>query len=550
MCKPMEPIPMPYKDDCAKVELVEFKIKRPYDWHDELIALLLRKSFLVYITFSELKFHQGDYGTSTKNLKRAFNCYFALSQVGQVGINLARSKNVKVLLAFAQGVAADAYVALVSHWDDLYINFVEKFNDEGSTYDQVIAKEVENYIDESQRKWVLKVTKDIEEALLLALKCFKSALAIYEGLAETFSYDVEDEAENLKGRFGNALNIAGSYYIKRSASMCDQDFNLQDALELLITARHLLTEGLDIFQGLNQDMNCVILTTNLGMSFRTEAYAIKVNNEAELMRDQALIDSIANAFITEDDLDNMNDNDKPNASIKQLVPSSKDEMKSHEYALENYKKAVDFAIKINDQKVIFNALMNFTGALYYALKECWLKDLKAYLKKDQEHEHVMDLLTGKYAQTYAMEFLQTNLATLKAAPNGLKRLQIADRGADIFVNYSFIFFKHFIQIRSMYKERGKSAEILYLSVFMPMLMKTFALYANDRMSGEEGALKALAMHFTSFTMKVRLTRGHKRELKTFDTELLVGFTKAFREYKKKMPSDLNIFLLPKDFKNR
>ena len=161
MCKPMEPIPMPYKDDCAKVELVEFKIKRPYDWHDELIALLLRKSFLVYITFSELKFHQGDYGTSTKNLKRAFNCYFALSQVGQVGINLARSKNVKVLLAFAQGVAADAYVALVSHWDDLYINFVEKFNDEGSTYDQVIAKEVENYVDESQREWVLKVPKDI-----------------------------------------------------------------------------------------------------------------------------------------------------------------------------------------------------------------------------------------------------------------------------------------------------------------------------------------------------------------------------------------------------
>ena len=268
------------------------------------------------------------------------------------------------------------------------------------------------------------------------------------------------------------------------------------------------------------------------------------------MRDQALIDSIANAFITEDDLDNMNDNDKPNASIKQLVPSSKDEMKSHEYALENYKKAVDFAIKINDQKVIFNALMNFTGALYYALKECWLKDLKAYLKKDQEHEHVMDLLTGKYAQTYAMEFLQTNLATLKAAPNGLKRLQIADRGADIFVNYSFIFFKHFIQIRSMYKKRGKSAEILYLSVFMPMLMKTFALYANDRMSGEEGAFKALAMHFTSYTMKVRLYRGHKKELKTFDTELLVGFTKAFREYKKKMPSDLNIFLLPKDFKNR
>ena len=37
MCKPMEPIPMPYKDDCAKVELVEFKIKRPYDWHEEFI---------------------------------------------------------------------------------------------------------------------------------------------------------------------------------------------------------------------------------------------------------------------------------------------------------------------------------------------------------------------------------------------------------------------------------------------------------------------------------------------------------------------------------
>ena len=160
----------------------------------------------------------------------------------------------------------------------------------------------------------------------------------------------------------------------------------------------------------------------------------------------------------------------------------------------------------------------------------------------------MDLLTGKYAQTYAIEFLKTNLATLKVAP-AIKRLQIADRGADIFVDYSFIFFKHFIQIRSMYKKRGKSAEILYLSVFMPMLMKTFALYANG-LSGEEGALKALAMHFTSYTMKVRLYRGHNTEWKTCDAEVLVGFTKAFREYKKKMPSDLNIFLLPKDLKNR
>ena len=193
MCKPMEPIPMPYKDDTKAQEIVEFREKKPYDWHDELIALLLRKAFLVYITFSELKFNQQDFGTCTKSLKRALNCYFALSQVG---LNLAKSKNVKILLAFSQGVAADAYVKLVERWEEFYIQFVENFNGEGTESDQNIAQVIENYVDESQREWDLKVPKDTEEGLLLALKCFKSSLGVYETLPE---YEIDEEFRDIKG---------------------------------------------------------------------------------------------------------------------------------------------------------------------------------------------------------------------------------------------------------------------------------------------------------------------------------------------------------------
>ena len=83
---------------------------------------------------------------------------------------------------------------------------------------------------------------------------------------------------------------------------------------------------------------------------------------------------------------------------------------------------------------------------------------------------------------------------------------------------------------------------------MPMLMKTFTLYANG-LSGQEGALKALSMHFVCYTMKVRVFRARKGWTSTKDRELLVGFTKAFREYKKKMPGDVNLYSL-QEFKNR
>ena len=62
-----------------------------------------------------------------------------------------------MLLSFAYGVAGDVFMVLAEKWDDFYVKFHEGFNNEGSEVDEIIAKSVEDIVDESMREWSLKV---------------------------------------------------------------------------------------------------------------------------------------------------------------------------------------------------------------------------------------------------------------------------------------------------------------------------------------------------------------------------------------------------------
>ena len=80
MCKPMEAIPMPDKsdDDSGNGELdlfYESKKIENKNWHDDLKSVLFKKAILVYITISEVKFKDGNFGQCVRNVKRAMNCY-------------------------------------------------------------------------------------------------------------------------------------------------------------------------------------------------------------------------------------------------------------------------------------------------------------------------------------------------------------------------------------------------------------------------------------------------------------------------------------------
>ena len=75
----MEAIPMPYKTNGGRLKLYKSQVG-PMDknWTIDLKAVLLRKAFLVFITFSEMKFKSNDFGSSVKAIKRALNCFYAI----------------------------------------------------------------------------------------------------------------------------------------------------------------------------------------------------------------------------------------------------------------------------------------------------------------------------------------------------------------------------------------------------------------------------------------------------------------------------------------
>ena len=281
MCKPMEAIPMPDKsDDDSKGELDLYESKRTQsenkNWHDDLKSVLFKKAILVYITISELNFKDGKFGQCVRNVKRAINCYSALCQLKSKNLG----GNVINLLAFAYGAAGDAYMELAKSWDFEYVKFVENFNIESDEYDTKIGDKVEEYVDESQREWTLKVPKDVSENFFLALKCFRAAMDLYISLEDDPNETeiAKDTKIDIIGRYGNALNCTASLYINNSTSLIKKgDFDINDVEDILNEAIELLEEGIEQFSSINSFANIIILQSNLAMGHRTLAYARKTH---------------------------------------------------------------------------------------------------------------------------------------------------------------------------------------------------------------------------------------------------------------------------------
>ena len=59
----------------------------------------------------------------------------------------------------------------------------------------------------------IQVPKDIEEGLLLTLKCFRAARDIYDTVEDQEIIELKDD---LLGRYGNALNTTATLYIRKA----------------------------------------------------------------------------------------------------------------------------------------------------------------------------------------------------------------------------------------------------------------------------------------------------------------------------------------------
>ena len=89
-------------------------------------------------------------------------------------------------------------MVLIEKWPEIYVKFHEGFNSPNAAeHDQRINDIVEEFVDESLREWVLKVPKDIEEGLFLALKCFRAARDLYENVEGP---EVQEANVSLKAR--------------------------------------------------------------------------------------------------------------------------------------------------------------------------------------------------------------------------------------------------------------------------------------------------------------------------------------------------------------
>ena len=86
---------------------------------------------------------------------------------------------------------------LSEKWQEICVKFQEGYNSVGSISDQGIFMTIEESVEEVMREWTIKVPQDVEEGLLLALKCFKAAKDIHDSFDELY---VDDSINNLTGK--------------------------------------------------------------------------------------------------------------------------------------------------------------------------------------------------------------------------------------------------------------------------------------------------------------------------------------------------------------
>ncbi len=262
-------------------------------WHDHLKKVLLRKAFLVYITLSEVGFSSGRYGDALRCIKRALNCYHtvnALARESELELTATSSASTSSdpVLAFAYGVAGDSYMSMVRTWDGGLVDYQEQYNNSSSSSedDSELADQVEKHVGEAEREALIKMPRDIEEAMLLSRDCLRRGADLLSGGGGGGDKTGAGDRVEVLGRLGNVCNELGSFYMNQMTSLLPQMRKEEEEEGLLLGAlsrlreqsRSFLDEGLSCFEATGDSANLALLLSNSGRLCRLYAFA---HGEAE-----------------------------------------------------------------------------------------------------------------------------------------------------------------------------------------------------------------------------------------------------------------------------
>ncbi len=306
MAQPSQPIPMGYDDPSRRqVEVYSKRGDGDVDdsagpvsvcradseqaapaWHDHLKKVLLRKAFLVYVTFSEVSFADGKFGCALRCIKRALSCYSVVNALNGQGLDQSPADHgTDLVLSFAFGVAGDSLMAMVRSWDQKMVAYQEEYNSPTSDHDAELAEQVEaTHVDESfHREAQIKLPRDTEEAMVLSRGCLRRGADLLgrEGRGGSA------ERAAMLGRLGNVCNELASFYMNQLTNLvqqvksCDdagnparrENLGIEPLQELRNQSKDLLEEGLDCFRAIADDANLALLFSNSGRLCRLFAFA-------------------------------------------------------------------------------------------------------------------------------------------------------------------------------------------------------------------------------------------------------------------------------------
>ena len=356
MCKPNEAIPMPYSNEDSKLVVSKprsrcqsesavtslNKSKKPMrgsnlSWHDHLKTVLFKKATIIYVVLAETHFVAHNYGQALRCVKRSLNCYEMVCFLTGISSPIVNNsidgqnsmspvvgemeKHVSSFISFAFGLAGDSYYNILQNWSEGVVSYQEEFNATTDTSDETIFEIIESHVDEAKRNWSIKVPKDIEEAMILASKCFdlaillgkkqvKSCVVVEEVLKDVNDsiigiLDYEDEPlygnfeasnmnEGLKSllkRRGNLSNEMGVFYVNqadilvKSESLSFKDHFPQAITKILDISTVYLKKGLKDFRALFDIPNQALLLSNAGRHCRLSAYCYSLVETEDSVRE-------------------------------------------------------------------------------------------------------------------------------------------------------------------------------------------------------------------------------------------------------------------------
>merc|ERR1719347_1571994 len=279
MSVPNKPIPMGYHETSREVCKLGPGVLSPsratgpgsqgITWTEYLKLLLLKKALLVYVTLCEASFSSRHLGRTLKCAKRAANCQSMLESLG----GEQEAKVTSSVLSFALGVAGDSYMAVVANWSEMPV-----YQEEYSSClpaEVGIAREVERYTTELERDWTIRVPRDIQDCMELALTCYAKAL-------ELLGTEEQAEKTNLTRRLANVENELGVFFMNQATALIQKISSNEESLaptalagaqDIFSRSRSFLDSGIAKFESISDVSNTALLLSNSGRLSRLAGHA-------------------------------------------------------------------------------------------------------------------------------------------------------------------------------------------------------------------------------------------------------------------------------------